>query len=632
MDLDALLAKAKLALSKGVRPESVDAWVARETKGQHASLDALSKEAGGVTLKNLGRSAVMGASFGWAPKALDTLGFKDDAAEMKDRDANFREQSPIASTLAELAGGLAVPGLGAEAAAMKLGKAGLTAGRAAMAAGALTGAGASALSAAGHAEDGNRLAAATNPLTLGAGALIGAAVPKLADVIGEKLNPASAALSRLRDAVERSGGAPAVRKILDEYKRAGVGDEVMLADLSKRLGLAGDFAAHNNPEVLAGAFDKFAARKLNEPDKLSEGFSKLIDGGAPHVSERLAQLEQGQSDWARSAYGDLRTKYASTERTGVKIPKDQLEYVRDAFRAAKRDGSGLEVPELANPDFSDLHETLQRMRAQQDVAFRNGNGHVGATMRSGADRLEQDMSSAYPEFAGVQAQYRAGKEVQRALELGEKRWSSGGFLDVKRDLDALMSSRQAAAKSGDPQLLQLASHAIEQYRYGLASAAYKHLNDMGSGRSAASALMNRSNNVDAKLEAAFGDRAHFEQYVRQIDKQAQMSKLGRIFSSSDTYRRLQDAKVAHPVEQVLDVAGATLGGAGSVASHLASKLRGATVGRLLRDSAGELGPMVFAQGGSAIERVLRKLETNPARQLPTGAGLIPAAAGGLLGR
>ena len=126
-DPEKLLRQAEEALSRGADPAQVDAFLVTHTAGRYRSVEQLRlaasptnpfnvappEERSRIALRDLGRLFVQGATLGGGDEALGVIAGPEAMEADRARLSQLRENHPVASLVAETAGGMLVPGLGA---------------------------------------------------------------------------------------------------------------------------------------------------------------------------------------------------------------------------------------------------------------------------------------------------------------------------------------------------------------------------------------------------------------------------------------------------------------------------------------------------------------------------------------
>lgn len=353
----------------------VDAFVKRETNGQFGVADfnklLASQPSSDISLRNLGRSAMQGATFDFADEALGALpkwlGGGDAAKEeMRLRGDLFNRDHPVADAAASIGGALlpSVASFGTlapEAEGVAAGKAAVTAGKAivhGMKVGAATGA----LGAMGRTDDSDTAGDVLQKTAIGAGmgTTLGAAIPAAVGTakylfgkvdLGNGIKVSNVALTQLQKAVAESGypdpaggaqlhGEPAIQQFLIDANRAGRGKDVMFADASDRLRSAIDFAANANPNVRDVVDRAARERQGGMVDRLKDTMRKAFGMGPnaelPFVDRRQEALANARSSWASgpSGYGGLEDSF--TEVPNTVFPSPALKDAQAALEAGKQ--------------------------------------------------------------------------------------------------------------------------------------------------------------------------------------------------------------------------------------------------------------------------------------------------------
>jgi hypothetical protein len=245
-EIPRLVGRARAA-GESISDADLDAFVRRETGGRSGWNDVRERLAA-PSLRNIARSVGQGALFNTVDELAGAISGKEATEESRFREQLYAAENPGKNFLGQLLGGFAVPGLGAA----RIAKGATTAGqviRRGAAAGAATGAAAGA----GAGEDpGERFVGAL--VGGGAGGVLGAAIPgavagaRAVWSPGRQADEFARQLIRLEGHAQRSPGAAPLkddealrlgadrlRAKLAEYEAAGLGDDVLLGDLTEEL-------------------------------------------------------------------------------------------------------------------------------------------------------------------------------------------------------------------------------------------------------------------------------------------------------------------------------------------------------------------------------------------------------------
>jgi hypothetical protein len=361
-----------------------------------------------VSDRDMGRSLVQGASFGFGDEILGMLpewmgGGEKARDEMRANDKAFSAAHPVLSGAANVAGGLAVPGLGAYKA---IGAGAKTVGQAAKVGGLLGGA-TGAATGAGNAEGdlSDRARAAVLPGLLGAG--LGAAAPGAIAATKAAFSGASHATARLNKALQRTGGPKAALAKARELAAAGRGQEAILGDLSVPLRQATDMAANTSEEAAEKIGGIVHGRQADASDRILADVRAAL--GDPQAGAIVDDLAKGTAAWADSPAGFEGLRQANP----VIQPKDAQAFteflsspkVAGAWDQAQEVGLIGPRPAPGPISFEVLQGVKERLGSAADAAFRSGRGDLGRRLKEANEVLVGEMETAVPGFREVSAEY-----------------------------------------------------------------------------------------------------------------------------------------------------------------------------------------------------------------------------------
>lgn len=593
-------------------PGDLDAYIKEETQGKYGLHDLTD-----VSPRNLGRSAFEGLTFNFGDELTGLFGGNEN--EMRLRDALFKKAHPWVDAAANIVGSaplLAVPGLGEGAEGESIG--------AALKAGAKAGALSGALYGAGSGENGaQRFVRGATGAT--AGGLLGAAIPGAIAGVKAAMNPARVASRRLVNAIEASGG---VQKLLDELNLArgtGRGDLTMLADLSPQLAREADFAANNSDAALVDAAGKIRGRQRDQAERLLNDVRDKL-GGDPVALKRQQELDDATRDWARQAYGALEQQAPTIDASSIasRLTKPG---VADAYTHARLAGditAGSPLDAMigklmaANPGvdestlrsaasagilgpaaeqassarsvtFGDLQQLKRILDDRVTKAYRDGNGELAKSYKTIRDEVKGVLVDAVPDYAKVDAQYAAKKELHKAIDRGIEAWDEE---DTRQLSD---------------QIKQMTSDELREFRLAMASELIARLRSAKTNQNMAQRLLHGGAALEDKLRIVFGSPEMFDDFMQRLGVEG--NTFGRVrgaIGGSETVRRLASAGF-DPAEIL---GSAVAGGPAAVkAKLLASALKSVNAAKV-RNTATIAGQHLFTQGGDAIESLLQSL-THP---------------------
>lgn len=603
------------ARKMGVSDDRIQAKLAE--KGIQWTPEAHPSMAGG-----LARSALQGAAFNFGDELAGLgaavvpggQGYREARDEFRRNDEAFHKEHPKLAFAAELAGGLAVPGLGGAKVASK----GLTVGKTLLRAGAL-GAGAGALAGAGTAREMSDVPANA---TLGGllGGAMGVAIPGV--VAGTRaVQPVRRAENRILGYINRSGGVPALTKRLQDFTRAGRGGEVVLADLSVPLQQGADFAANAN-EAAAEKIGRIAfGRQADASERILNDVRSQV--GNPHAEQIVDDLADATRKWADSPAGFRGLREANP----VIVPQDAKKFgellnssgVKGPWEQAKEVGLIGPMPDEGPISFEVLQNTKERLDNAVSSAFSRGMGDLGRRLAAARDALVGEMKQSVPNYQKVAAEYGRRKGLEQAVELG---------VDAFRTTDSRGLAKTVSSLS-QPELAKM--------REGMASEFIKQLRNAQTNRNLAKQLVDASPAMQDKLKTVFGSPQAFNEFMEKMGVEREMSRLLGALANSKTAARLAARDATDELLEVaLDVPSAVIA-PWSAMSRLAAAGRRTISRPIARKTAERVGEVLTTQGDKNIASFLQQLQTSPPRPLAgrVAGGAVPgflgAQLGGLLG-
>lgn len=619
-------------------------FINEATHGQFTLDDvekANTENAGDLNVANLIRAGEQGATLGWSDELAGALsGGQAETERIRLALDNFKRAHPVASILTNVAGGLAIPGIG-EVKAMKAIPALKAAWEAhplltAIGAGAVSGGVLGGVGGAGSAEPGQRMQAAEAGGLLGAG--LGAAAPIVAEpavatarrLLGLE-TPLNAAERQIGQAIDMTpGGADAVSGAAQLYDATGRGDLATIADASPALQALARNAATKSPEA-QGLLATTLANRQGIPERLSQDVVDVLGGDVPDASARMQAMVNSRRAWAANAYDQLRTQNplmgVSVTEDGTVAPwsADQQPLadvlnrpvVGKAIDRAVSDGTLSGPADQGNLSFAALHDIRRTLDAQAGQAYRAGNGELGKALASARNDLDNALGAQLPDYAAIQAQYMSRKAGERALAAGVKAMRLGDDRDI---------AQQIANMSPDQ---------LEQFRYGLGSALVARLRAARDNPSVARWLDQAGPGLNAKLSAAFGDGDALDQFLARVQAENQLAGLRPVtpgVTSGPTAPHISPYDIGHG--SLWAVLGHPAVGLEMFAARPAlAAFRQAAATR----TAAEIGKTLLAPSSpDAVNALLARFVSAPARwntapYASALAGLLaPAAAPGLL--
>ena len=610
----------------------------------------------GTTIQSHMPSTIAGVSTGAGP---------DAAAVARAREEAFHNAHPYADLAGKVAGNVALLGLPwgkiaeaiglpVEAASRILPAAHTVAGTAVR--GALQGGAIGALDESGAGqgvEDRIKRGLAGGAIGATGGGLFGAAAGKVLSTIGTK----GVAARRIADAIEKSGGVPALKSAAQDMGAANRGDVAMLGDLSPHMQQATDFAANNNPNTYSDLATKLNARQEGMGARLQGDVADLV--GAPNATDKLAQLQASNKAWADQAYDNLR-------QLNPEVPLDHIEpltqqpKVSGAFGAANETGqigtspeqpyvpgkapnematkgigniltggAGGEAPDPSalmqklqdpimqqqlrafghgdlldaalgtngtSPSFRSLLNLRGRLNGLASSAFQRGDGDLGTRLMQVHDALTDHLRAKVPGFADINDEFAARKRLEEALQSGVSAWDKPTTRSMAGDLAKLNPQEQSL------------------YRQGVASQLIDWLRSIPRNQNVAGRIVNTSDAMQDKLKAVFGDEATFDNYMARAKAERTMATTKNAVGGSATHRRDAEA-MFDPIESLFG------GNMLPSTRNLWPTIMRLTTGKLNQNVAAQMGKQLSTTG---VDNINNLLDTFTPPGPPVGPRLLRA--------
>jgi hypothetical protein len=622
-------------------------------------------------IRNVLRSASQGATANFSDELLGLLpswlgGGPGAEEDMRQRNAAFQRDNPVASGVANVAGAgaglLALPELKA---ATLLG--GITKG-------ALMGAGMTSLAGAGAGTDAqSRITNATDPRSLAFGAMLGAFIP--ATIGGGKYVAGrfGGGSSRLATAIEQSGGPAAVKAKAIEFGQAGLGDVATLGDLSDPLRAASKYAVQNSEEAAMPRIRATQARNAATPQRFLDKLREMTPefGADPNAPAAQSALDASTAQWANGpkGYGGLRTnnpRVANTviaprrgspafqqametlnaaRRLGVggralqhlqdaadavaPPPLNPTEaafgsvlkqpVVRMALQRAKTAGYIGETPEPGSvPSFEKMMQLKLDVQDAADRAITAGGGksQLGFNLKEAANLIDQHLAEHVPDYANVRAEYHTRMGLSRAFDTGKELFQTG---DSRQISDAIANMSPDELHNAR---LSMASEMVAKLRNPTQAQSFsRQLMNAAAEGSSESALQE-------KIQAMFGDRARFDAYMQFAKLNHELGRMSGAYSGSDTYRNFMSG-TTDPIESGLSIgAHSSVGGVKRAMLREASQ---AAIRQLRRAGAANMaGPLMTTGPANIATTIDQILSTHPLFVGRTASQIGPGMIGGLL--
>lgn len=589
-----------------VTPEQQDEFIRVRTGGKYGMDDAqrvLGDVDNNLSLRNLTRSAVQGAAFNFGDEILGAVGGEGAKEMMRLREDLFKRAHPYADAAAGVAGGLVVPGLGVAGGVAK----GASVARA-IGAGSIIGGAVGAASGAGAGEGfKDRAERAVGGGILGAAA--GSVIPAVTGSAKLIASPVARAERRLQRAINQSGGTDALQRRAAEFARGGRGNEVMLGDLSPQMRSQLDFAANNSEDVFDTLGPQLAQRQAGMPQRLLNDVQDLVDV-PDNAQAQIRQLRQQRKDFADPAYEALRRENADLPVTPELAAQIEKPVVQGALSRAKENGLIGEPPDRANLSFGHMLDVRRSVKSAKDRAFRAGDGTLGKALAETRDAIEAEMERMVPAWRAVNDQYRRFSGLIDRVVEGHKAWTQ----EDSRELTSLVQ-----------RLRHEAPEELKALRTGLASRLVSRLRSTKTNRDEAKSIVDAGIAMQEKLEAVFGNRKTFDEFMRRARLEADMSKSRGALGNSATHRRGAAAGV-DPLEVGVSAATGGITGAMAQIPSFLGRMGRSMVGR---ETANRLAPALRTQGAGEITALLRRFKQRTPTVGPFAAQVLPFGIGTL---
>lgn len=575
-------------------PEKQEELVRARTRGKYGVTDVAQLLEGintNVNPRNVTRSIAQGALFNFGDELVGMVS-PDAKEEMRLRESLYAKQHPYANAIGQVAGGFAVPGMGAGA---TLGKGAVGVGKA-MARGAAIGAGAGALAGAGAGEGelGDRLDHAETGAMWG-GAL-GAAFPAAGGLL-RMLSPTARMQRRVGGAIEDAGGVPVLQQRSREAAAAGRGADVMLADLDPHLQQLLDFAANNDVGTWVRATESLAKRQSGMSQRLLADVKRLL--GSPHLKSEMRKMKSALADWASSDAGfeglrKMNPKIADPEALSQLAQYLDQPYVKQLWEVAKQEGRVGVNPEglFSLPSFERLHNFKTKLDREVTMAFTRGDGTFAKGLAGVRDQVDAAIQRAVPEYGRRAATYAKGINAQKALALGATYVRNSDNVE-------LMNVVTSMAKNPSE---------LEAFRKGFVAQLLQHLRRPANKNIAREVLNDHA--LQERMNIVFGDPQVFDEFMRGVAQEGSMARTAAGVGGSATHRRgmAMDADPAELVQTATNLV--TTGPAGAAAAMANRRLPNV----IARATARNVGPVAMTKGTPAIDALLARYASQGAPQ------------------
>lgn len=613
-------------------------------------------------LKGVSRAGIeQGLGMGWGDEAeawlrskLGKESYDDALKQIHQEQGQFAEKYPVISPASEFVGGAAplvasylLPG-GQTAAPAATAR---TIGALAKLAenpyirGAVTGAGLGAISGAGSAESGDRIAGGVSGAVLGGG--LGAVIPAairgaggIGDYLQERINPSDEFINRriaerLNKSLDQSGLLP---KYLDTKMATdrSMGIPSVLANADQ--GLA-DWAETVAQRTGAGARkieNALINQKIGARERAYQQVAKGLSPGDYYADEQkmVGELrskakglydqayEQGDIDDPRinqvlkhpafKSFYDKARNIADTEALTAKLRgEDPDKYkLKEIYKfVTDENGMPIAIETSEIPDVRTLDYIKRGIDASIESGF-NGNG-LSKTEASALRDLRREFVNALdenaPDYKLARNQYAGDMEVLDAMRSG-----MNDFHNMKHEqvTNAINSMSQAEK---------------DAFRTGVARHLYSMIMRPSSNFNAAQRIMGPE--TQQKLQPLFDNDAKFKLFKNSLERESQLfAQANKILGGSQTGKRMQmrDEFEQNPSAGEF-VANAISGGFGSSLSNLAMKA--ARNVEMTEKTASKMADLLMEKDPHKVAAAVKMLEDYAAKAEPTAQRLKAAEAG-----
>jgi hypothetical protein len=589
----------------------------------------------------------------WLRSKLGDKPYEQALNQIRQEYAQYSKESPVASTAAEFAGGMApavgmmfVPGAQAAGAAQA---ARSTGGALARLAG--LGAATGAVSGAGSATEGERTSGAVTGATLGT--ILGLGVP-----VG--LRSAKGAGSWLRERLAPSEAGIASRageKLSSAIKESNLTPQQIEQMMARDRSMGVPSTLANTDAALADLAEAVAQRTGKGTRKVEKTLTQQKAGSRERAYQQVAKgLKPGNyyDDEARMVQ-DLRSKagtmydeayawgdvddprivealknpqfqaffqkarsIADTEATAAKLRgEDPSRFaLPEIYKpTGKFTESGAEVLELTKlPDVRTLDYIKRGIDASIDSGFR-GQGMSTAeasALRGLRKEFVKAIDENVPAYRSARQEYAGDMEVIDAMRAG---LSDFGKLDSEQVVKMVAGMSKAEK---------------EAFRTGVARNLYGKVMDPSTNFNAASRIINSPETV-AKMQPLFDDPAHFRLFQTAMERESQLyQQANKILGGSQTAKRsaMRDALDEGPgVGEA--VANAVTGGFWPSLTSMAARVaRSSTITPQVAD---KLSDMLMSKNPAEVASVVKFLEQYEKGLVPKAVQSTAAERGAVMG-
>lgn len=567
----------------------------------------------------------------WLRSKLGDKPYEQALKQIRQEYAQYSKESPVTSTVAEFAGGMApavgmmfVPGAQAAGAAQA---ARSTGGAFARLAG--LGAATGAVSGAGSAEDGDRLSGAVTGGTLGT--VLGLGTPIA-------MRSAKGAGSWLRDRLAPSDAVIANRagqKLTGAIKESNLTPQQIEQMMARDRSMGVPSTMANVDYALADLAEAVAQRTGKGTRKVEKTLTQQKSGSRERAYQQVAKgLQPGNyyDDEAKMVQ-DLRSKagtmydeaYAWGDVDDPKImralgrPELQSAYktARNIAEAQKslaiirgEDPSKFDLPEIYKPtgklsdsgaeileptklpDVRTLDFMKRALDAQIKVGYASDNAAVKAntaTLKEIRNELRDTLKENVPPYKKALSEYAGEMEVIDAMRSGMSDFKKLAPEQLQKMLSDMSNSEKTA------------------FRTGVARNLYDQITRSYQNRNVANEIVNDVK-ATAKLEQLFDDPSHFRLFKAALEREAQMfEQAGKILAGSQTQKRKFMNEALEEGSDIGQVIGQAITGSPSNAlTGLVARL--ANKATITPQVADKLSDMLMSKNPAEVASVVKFLE------------------------
>lgn len=573
MDPEDLYRFAVAAIARGKSPEVVNAKIAEVTGGSFSSIEGLrshvqqapngkpgTAEKGGAEpgedaalrrfaahnpVNQFLRAAAQGLTFGFgdeiagaaAAVAPGGKSYTEARDASRQRVSDMREVAPGATALSEIAGGVALPALGAARVARTLVRPGAGAlGKAVGAAGAAgaIGAGGGALYGLGESEAETPGGLLVDAAKSGAvGGLLAAPLGAGASAVGGLLGKAGR-FGREVVAPQSAGRSEARRTLRNTFEEAGIDAQ----DVPGRLNELG-------PQAVIADLDPSLARLARTARDQAPALEK-VDGPVARLGQRHDQTSERLAKSLRETSGISQSMGAARDMADRAVQEVREKFYRpleEAFPQVEGPNvlAALGNPRVANvakrttdsptPSFTELQDIMMDLRDEASAAAAAGRPNASRRAKEAFDNLRDAMRQDIPGFDEAQSEFMKAAKTVEAFDMGAKLYNKPAR-EIQEAFESLPPEAHDALRTG---LLQRWEEALLS-REGASGAA--------------SRIMKAGPEGQAQIRALFGSEDGFRQFMQRKGLEDVFSLTwNKLAGGPNTAERLTDGISTAPVSK-----------------------------------------------------------------------------------